>query len=795
MKIAFQNFLTTLKRYKTASILNIAGLTIAFIAFYILMAQVHYGFTFNRPIPDSDRVYISIAPESMSEFYRLGVAQNITEQTIEQIPEVEAGGLYCPNSFKNEFYIFDDGQYKRYEFELHSISIPLLEALSVEMIAGDEEQLNRPGTVIISDVAARKMKVGAGDMLYYSNHPEKSQNRWAEVVGVFKAFDDNTLFSGAHVLEKMVPARNARYVVFDNTYAGVIKLREGADIKKFEDQWIKNYTEAYKASIGEGAIVAEQPVHFIKLSDYFLSPYKVKYNGNTRTKDPGQGTPTVLYSQMAVAILTVLIAFINFVNFFFALIPVRIRAVNISKVFGATNRSLRWSFLFEALALTLISLALALYLMIAIQDSFIADFVNCSLALKDNIVTIGWILLIVVALALTAALYPAWYITSFAPSLAIKGRFGGSKAGQQLRIVLSFVQFSISMTLIILTTAFWLQYRYMTKYDMGFDYENVVKFNLNFSQAVNHVETIREELLRNPMIEDVTATKTDIFRTSAMATYRADNGDIVEVEIMDVRYNFLKFFRIPVEGQDFTTFAAPGTRWGEGQLVVSSELKKTVNNNYAMLNRAIGTISGCRFRSINRPYMCYEIISETEDAPLGHIYMRLHPKADYKQVREYVNKVVEPFSSGNDDITFARVEDQIADMYAETRQQTVLLSLFAFTSIIISLMGVFGIVIFETQYRRKEIAIRRVFGATTSGLLWMFNSRYVQIVGACFLLSVPVAYYIIHEWQKSFVYKASIGWWVYVSALALVLLITLSLVTSRSLKAAHENPADVVKGE
>ena len=795
MKIAFQNFLTTLKRYKTACILNVAGLTIAFIAFYILMAQVHYGFTFNRPIPDNDRVYISIAPDNMTEFYRLGVAQNITVQTIEQIPEVEAGGLYCPNSFWNEFYTFDDGQYKRYEFELHSISIPLLEALSVEMIAGDEEQLNRPGTVIISDVAARKMKVGAGDMLYYSNHPEKSQNSWAEVVGVFKAFDDNTLFSGAHVLEKKEPQSNAKYSIFDNTYAGVIKLREGADIKKFEDQWIKNYTEVYKARIGEGAIVAEQPVHFIKLSDYFLSPYKVKYNGNTRTKDPGQGTPTVLYSQMAVAILTVLIAFINFVNFFFALIPVRIRAVNISKVFGATNGSLRWSFLFEALALTLISLAIALYLMIAIQDSFISDFVDCSLALKDNIVTIGWILLIVVALALTAALYPAWYITSFAPSLAIKGRFGGSKAGQQLRIVLSFVQFSISMTLIMVTLAFWLQYRYMAKYDMGFDYENVVKFNLNYSHAVNHVETIREELLRNPMIEDVTAARTDIFRTSGKTTFRADNGDLVEVEMMEVRYNFLKFFRIPVEGQDFTTFAAPGTRWEEGQFVVSSELKKVINNNFAILNRAAGTISGCRFRSINRPDMCYEIISATENAQMGHIYMRLHPKADYKQVREYVNKVVEPFSSGNDDITFARVEDQIADMYAETRKQTVLLSLFAFTSIIISLMGVFGIVIFETQYRRKEIAIRRVFGATTSGLLWMFNSRYVEIVGACFLLSVPVAYYIIHEWQKSFVYKAPIGWWVYIAALVVILLLTLLLVTYRSWRAANENPADVVKGE
>ena len=793
MKIAFHNFLTTLKRYKTASVLNIAGLTIAFIAFYILMAQVHYGFTFNRPIPDNDRVYISIAPESMSEFYRLGVAQNITEQTIEQIPEVEAGGLYCPHSLMADVYTLENDQYRKFDFGITPITTPLVEALSVEMIAGDSQQLNRPETVIISDVAARKMKVGIGDMLYYSDRPVN--NSAMEIVGIFKAFADNTLFSEAHILHNMRIRAYDQYTIFDTTYAGVIKLREGADIKKFEDQWIKNYTETYKARVGEGAVVPKQPVHFIKLSDYFLSPYKIKHDTYYRGKDHGQGTPTALYSQMAIAILTVLIAFINFVNFFFALIPVRIRAVNISKVFGATNRSLRWSFLFEALALTLISLAIALYLMIAIQDSFISDFVNCSLALKDNLVTIGWILLIVVALALTATLYPAWYITSFAPSLAIKGRFGGSKVGQQLRIVLSFVQFSISMTLIILTTAFWLQYRYMAKYDMGFDYENVVKCNLNDMGAIKHVETIREELLRNPMIEDVTATQNDIFRTSGMSTFRNDAGAEVKIEIIEARYNFLKFFKIPVEGQDFTTFAAPGSRWDNRTFVISSEVKKAMGDIPTFLESAIGTISGCRFRSINRPDMYYTIECATKDDQLAHLYMRLHPKADYKQVQEYVKEVVEPFRSYKDEPIFARVEDQIADMYAETRKQTVLLSLFAFTSIIISLMGVFGIVIFETQYRRKEIAIRRVFGATTSGLLWMFNSRYVQIVGACFLLSVPVAYYIIHEWQKSFVYKAPIGWWVYVSALALVLLITLSLVTSRSLKAAHENPADVVKGE
>ena len=797
MKIAFQNFLTTLKRYKTASILNIAGLTIAFIAFYILMAQVHYGFTFNRPIPDSDRVYISIAPESMSEFYRLGVAQNITEQTIEQIPEVEAGGLYCPHALMADVYTLENDQYRKFDFGITPISTPLVEALSVEMIAGDSQQLNRPETVIISDVAARKMKVGIGDMLYYSDRPVN--NSAMEIVGIFKAFADNTLFSEAHILHNMRIRAYNQYTIFDTTYAGVIKLREGADIKKFEDQWIKNYTETYKARVGEGAVVPKQPVHFIKLSDYFLSPYKIKHDPYYRSKDHGQGTPTALYSQMAIAILTVLIAFINFVNFFFALIPVRIRAVNISKVFGATNRSLRWSFLFEALALTLISLALALYLMIAIQDSFIADFVNCSLALKDNLVTIGWILLIVVALALTAALYPAWYITSFAPSLAIKGRFGGSKAGQQLRIVLSFVQFSISMTLIMVTLAFWLQYRYMAKYEMGFDYENVVTFGsrsreyINDSQFESHNNVILEELKRSPMVEDATMAQQDMFKPSLSMGFSATNdSEKINVDGIIVRYNFLQFFHIPVTGRDCSPT-------DNGKRIVTSELLNKLSesgHHVPLLESAIGFISGCRFRSVNRPDVYYEIMCNTKVDPMTQFYLRLHPKADYKQVVEQIRAVWdEVVGSGSDLLQIEKVEDQIADMYAETRKQTVLLSLFAFTSIIISLMGVFGIVIFETQYRRKEIAIRRVFGATTSGLLWMFNSRYVEIVGACFLLSVPVAYYIIHEWQKSFVYKAPISWWVYVLALALVLLITLSLVTSRSLKAAHENPADVVKGE
>ena len=271
-----------------------------------------------------------------------------------------------------------------------------------------------------------------------------------------------------------------------------------------------------------------------------------------------------------------------------------------------------------------------------------------------------------------------------------------------------------------------------------------------------------------------------------------DSKEIFNVDGIVVRYNFLSFFRIPVEGRDFSPTD------DERRIVTSELLDKIAKSGVRVpkLEEAIGRISGCRFRSINRPDVYYEIICNSDAEYLTQFYLRLHPNADYQQtiaqIREIWNRVT---GGGFDLLQIEKVEDQIAEMYAETRNQTVLMSLFSALSIVISLMGVFGIIIFETQYRRKEIAIRRVFGATTSGLLWMFNSRYVQIVVACFMVSMPTAYYIIGEWQKNFVHKAPIAWWVYVSAFALVLLITLSLVTSRSLKAAHENPADVVKGE
>ena len=143
------------------------------------------------------------------------------------------------------------------------------------------------------------------------------------------------------------------------------------------------------------------------------------------------------------------------------------------------------------------------------------------------------------------------------------------------------------------------------------------------------------------------------------------------------------------------------------------------------------------------------------------------------------------------DIEF--VDEAIAKIYGDTKKQTVLISMFALIAVVISLMGVFGIVMFETQHRRSEIAVRKVYGATVGSVVAMFNRRYLSIIAVCFVIAAPVAWFIADRWLQRFVNRIGLALWLPLAVFAVVVVVTVALVTLRSLKAATENPAEVVK--
>ena len=802
MKIAFQNFISTLKRYNTASVLNIAGLPIAFIAFYILMAQVYYGFTYNNSIPDNERIYLVTTTYEKEGPYRGLAPRKTTQKIMQECSDVELWGFTFFSNTDERVWNKKDDVFTPFQKDVCKMTPSIIDISSMKLLQGTKEDFLKPNVLFISASTAKEMDVKLGEDIYLPHEEFWNGIRPGDaymVAGIFEDFAPNSTFDRLKIVRKIGDNEymSDGYYIFE----GFVKLYPNTTPEKFESMW-KEEKHIFYGKDGSivGHSVSDEHAKLLSLKDQYFAP-RLEYSPYIH-----QGDRREHITQFAIALMIIVIAFINFINFFMALIPRRLRTVNISKVFGATNFTLRWNFLFEALALTVVSLAMALYLMIAIQDSFIADYVDCSLALKDNLHTIALILLGGVIIAIIAAAYPAWYITSFEPSLAVKGGFAGSVSGRRLRMVLIGVQFTISLVLIITTFAFFVQYRHLTKYDLGFKTDNIVQVMITDVSFRNKRsgERFIAALESSANVVDVTAKSGDFFSSSMSERIMIDSENSIPVEVRDVRHNFFQFFGIPVNfGRDFTPsdsgkehifiYNKVGFDYQQKQDEYYAKRKviKASRNEPKLIGVLDDKLLVTPLNEEQKPikYRC----ADTFD--LFTFYIRLHPTVDVAQFSEFVRQKIEEFEVDAEKYEISMFEDTIAKLYSHTRKQTVLLALFSVLSIVISLMGVFGIIIFETQFRRKEIAIRRVFGSTTSGLLWMFNSRYGEIVMACFLLSVPVAYYIIQEWQKDFAHKAHIGWWIYLSALAMVMLLTLALVTYRSLKAARENPADVVKGE
>ena len=180
---------------------------------------------------------------------------------------------------------------------------------------------------------------------------------------------------------------------------------------------------------------------------------------------------------------------------------------------------------------------------------------------------------------------------------------------------------------------------------------------------------------------------------------------------------------------------------------------------------------------------------------MSHFYVRLHKGASIRAFADYVHDMTSELAPAARKPDVRYVDQIIEDLYAQTKKDMVLIGLFAVLAIVIALMGVFGVVMFETQHRYSEIAVRKVYGATTKQMISMLNSRYVWIILCCFFIAAPLAWWFSTNWLQQFATRISTPYWVYALALFVVVAVTVSIVTLRSWKAASTDPVDALKTE
>ena len=791
------DFLMLLRRYKVSSVLNIAGMGLAFAAAYLMLVQVVFDFSYNRSLPDAADIYRLEYPSWYTDG-SWGTTWNRHNpvEYCQGIPEVAAAATFRCDGYTNRDYsIRRNDTIDNITMNSANCERAGLDVFCFECVAGSFDDFIGPYTAVVSESAAKRYGINVGDVIH-SGRGATEGSHTLTVVAIYRDFPEPSSVAKNDMYMGMIPVEQHDRSNWNDPF--YLRLKPGSSPeaveKKMANYWREQAAnEGYTQEEIEREIAGYAP-RLNNVRDLYFSK-DVEYN------DGLTGNIATTYTLLSIAVLIIVIAFINFINFFFALIPVRIRAVNTRKIFGASTRTLRWSFLFEAVGLVVCALLLTMYLTIVLPDTFVAEYVSRSLSLKDNLTAVLLLFGIGVVAALAAALYPSYYITSFNASLAVKSGFAGSGAGRRLRLVLIGVQFTVSIALIVVAACFWLQYRYMINYDIGIDRENLMCFNLSYKDG-DMYPVLAERMNEMPEIVGVTASVDAVVGDGSAEVIRMKyEGRDLELHFRYVRSNFLDVMGIRLaEGEDFSDdMDNAATKYA---IMCRSTCDEygfypgfVVMAGTTPICRVIGIMDDVLGQPLDSKQSNTVYCTTSEDQWMGDVYFRTAANVDIPRLCDKIRAVAKEINPESEDLKIEFVDERLQQLYEKTQRSATIIGLFALLAVIISLMGVFGIVLFDTQHRRREIALRRVMGSTVEGVIWMFGRHYITIVAVCFAIAVPVAWYVVNEWLNRFAYRIPTPWWIFAAAFLLVTALTLGIVVVRCRRAASENPARVLGGE
>ena len=787
-----------------SSVLNILGLTAAFAALYIILVQVHHDLTYNKALKDSDRIYCLTMPDMFSNnAYSTYVNRPMSEAIIEAVPSVEAGGCAAIQGGDAVSVRTGEGQ-SSVEMKISSFSKSSVDVFGFELVAGSWDNWIPGGNVAMQESSAKRLGMQVGDHFQYGYWD------WNDVtvVAIYKDMPVNSDLSSLDIILNMGDVGIDAWNQWGYNY--FIKLVKGADVKDFEeaaatvayDSWIKS------CNINDQNLNEEESAK-IEESKKMMSPHLMLLTDNyfaDNVGHPGKsGNRTTTITLLVIAIFVMLIAFINYINFFFAMVPVRLRSINTRKILGSSRFQLVMSFVGESVLMVVIALGLAVAVVTLFRQSTMASLIDTSLDFSQNwglvALTVGLALLI----SVVASIYPALFATSFNPAFALKGTLGTTQKGKAFRIGLIGLQFTVSIVLIICATFVHQQRSFMMEHDMGFNKEYLLQSHLTWELA-NNRETVESRLKNDAAIKDIAWGDGPFVSNSRMTWNRQFNDESVHWQVYPVSWNFLRFMGIDiVEGRDFT----PADEQSENGVYIINETAQkmygiTTEDRITGHKDSPAEIAGiCKdfnfsaLRDEIGPFAFY-VYGKEPWGPPCRLFIRTETGVDTQALIDRTIKSINELDPNLGDgfsVWMSPFEQSIENQYKKEQNLSQLVTLFTVLAIVISLMGVFGLVMFETEHRRKEIGIRRVHGATVGQILAMFNSRFVKIVLVCFVIAVPVSIVIMRRYLEGFAYQVPLYWWVFALALLAVLGVTVAVVTLRSLRAATVNPVRSLRNE
>lgn len=795
MKLMIRNLLYLFKRFKTAVVLNLFGLTIAFAAFLLIVMQVDYEMNYDAMHSKSGRTFRLEANHGEFE-------HNAIHCLMFSDAFVNSSAHITDYSYRYPFYggerycqideVDDQGEAKVFK-ENFQLCLPnISDVFDFHMKEGSVECLSIPGSVLIPESVAKRLfdkqsAIGKRIRMSGSSGWQPVSTTILTIGGVYKDFPGNTTVQNRiYVPMDQLDLLKSSWQMYANEI--YVTLDDPLNKKEVLDHFNKTFDFA-KSQMGSAQEIALR-----------LTPLKEVYYTHDTTFDFNpKGHRETNYVLLGIAFLILFIAGINFTNLTTSLIPLRLKTINTHRVLGCSIYKLQAISLIESIVICLISYILALFIVNDLSYTPIANWVDADIRLSQYKGLILLTALIAILTGCLAGLYPAIRSTSYAPALVLKGSFGLSPKGKKVRVALIGFQYTVSIALIIVTLFMGLQNHFMTSSEqLGFNKDQVAIVNLTPEIYAKHKPQYIQKLKDYPGIEDVAFSVYELSKEDDMIDleYARHEDKDVFFKVFYASENFLSVMDIQVEeGRDFTR---EDLNKAQSDYIINPAAERDFHlhpGDRFNDRTVLGVSKDFRFNSCRIASSPF-VFALNNDIPNPKLvsYIRFNSKTNLQEavahVRETLKEIDPTFPF---EISFYNTI--LNNLYQKEQTLGKLISLFGIMAILISIVGVFGLVLFETQYRRKEIGIRKINGATTGQILLMFNKTYIRIVSVCFIISIPIAWMGTQQWLENFAYKTPLHLWVFIVAFLIILSVTIGTVTFRNWQAANENPVNSVKSE
>ena len=779
------------RRYRVATVLNILGLGIAVATFYLFMTQVIYNRTYNHNIPNHERIFrLDVYGDIIGSNWGANICRPFVT-ILKDLPHVEAAIDASPYVLNATVKVNE----RELEVPIVNISKPGIEFLCDKLLYGSSKDWT-PSTpnAIISRSIAEKMfgtanAVGKTFMV--------GDNK-VTVVGVSEDMPDNcTINNGVYQCEDDRGLEDWSEWSF-NVYA---RLDNAANAQKV----VRGFKLAFmKANNIKDEKQFEKEVGM----KFRLTPIDEVYFSGTGNKDKGNRS---LVNVLTVASLFVIfIAMLNLLNFTLSEMPMRIRGINTRRVMGASAGSLRLNLIMENVVLAIVGLLLGVLMIVAFQRSETCmKLVSGDIAFKAHWALLAVMVAATLAVGALSAVIPAWYGTSFTPAMVLKGSFGLSPRGRKLRMAIMGVQFVVAFALAIYIGVMVSQSRFIFNADYGFSRSQIVYSKLSY-EAMGKRDAIRAELLKLPFVEDVGYAESTIgTRDGYMAWGRGEGDKQMSLEVIPCDYNYPRTMGLKIaEGREFRE-----SDMKSGAYV----LNKAAMQQYSWLQMGdsigrqnswgegnypnVGVCNNFKMKSMrndNSKIAVAFIIMGPDMQGWGdrlrNVFVRVTKNQDKIEAKKQIAKVLNRLD-GSQKYTMSFLDDDLQQTYVDEFRFIAQVKLFALICIFITIIGVFSLTMFETEYRRKEIAIRKVMGSSTDAVIRLFAIRYAWPLMAAFVIAAPIGWWLSKQWLRSFAEHTPIYWWLFPLAFVIVSAVVILTVMVQAWRVATANPVESIKTE